>query len=176
MIWDRFIRAFHWCFASGVLLNYLLLEGGDDSHEWLGYGLVGLVLIRVVWGFIGPSNAQFSHFLVGPRRLISSIRRFSSYYRPHRGHSPLAGWMVIFLLSCVVLLGLTGWMQGLDMFWGEDWLQILHEYLGHALIFASLGHVVAVLLIQHRYRIPLIQSMLWKPITKQRIHRRRQTA
>lgn len=162
MVWDRFIRLFHWSLALGIALNYWLLEGGDPPHEWLGYGLLALVLSRVVWGFIGPANARFSQFVVGPRRFLQSLRSPAADYRDHTGHSPLASWMIVFLLTLVAVVAISGWMQELDAFWGEDWVQNLHEYAGHTLIGAAGMHVSAVLWIQHRYRLGLIQSMLWK--------------
>ncbi len=37
--------------------------------------------------------------------------------------------------GCLVLgLGLSGWMQTLDAFWGEEWLQDIHLILGNTLI------------------------------------------
>ncbi len=160
MVWDRFIRLFHWSLAIGVALNYWVLEAGGDLHEWLGYALAGLVLARVVWGFTGPPNARFANFIVGPRRFLLSLGVFSEFYRQHRGHSPLAGWMILFLLTCVLLLAVTGWMQDLDAFWGEEWLETSHEYLGNALITAAAVHVAAVFWIQWRYRVPLVRRML----------------
>ncbi len=161
MLWDLFTRVFHWSLALGIALNYWLLEAGDPPHEWLGYALAALVLARVGWGFAGPENARFSSFVVGPRRILRSLRHFADDYREHIGHSPLAGWMILFLLALVLALGITGWMQDLDAFWGEDWLEELHEYLAHLLIAAAAVHVVAVLWIQRRFGLPLVRSM-WR--------------
>ncbi len=152
MVWDRFVRVFHWSLAAGVPLNYWVLEGGEDPHEWLGYGLAALVAARLVWGFRGPPNARFANFVVGPRRILKSLGEFSAFYGEHRGHSPLAGWMILFLLTSVMLLAVTGWMQGLDAFWGEEWLQNVHEYLGNTLITAAALHIAAVFWIQWRTR------------------------
>lgn len=162
MLWDRFIRVFHWTLATGIVLNYWVLEGGDEPHEWLGYGLVALVGARIVWGFVGAANARFRNFVVGPRRIRQSLENFSADYQQHSGHSPLAGWMIVTLLSLVLLVGISGWMQELDAFWGEDWVEELHELAGHALIAAACVHITAVVWIQRRYRLPLIRSMLWK--------------
>lgn len=161
MVWDRFVRVFHWSLALGIGLNYWVLEAGDDPHEWLGYALAALVGARIVWGFRGPQNARFSDFVVGPRRVLYSLRNFAGDYREHRGHSPLAGWMILFMLVNVIALAVTGWMQGLDAFWGDEWLEVLHETLGNSLIGAAAVHVTAVLWIQWRFRLPLLRSMLW---------------
>ena len=164
MVWDRFVRFFHWSLASGIVLNYWVLEAGDDPHEWLGYGLAALVGARIVWGFRGPANARFCHFVVGPRRVLHSLKHFAEDYREHTGHSPLAGWMILFMFTCVIGLAVTGWMQGLDAFWGDETLEVTHEWMGNALIGAAGLHVAAVLWIQRRYKVPLIQSITGKYI------------
>lgn len=167
MIWDRFIRIFHWSLASGIVANYWILEAGEDAHEWLGYGLAALVSARIAWGFIGPPNARFAHFVVGPNRVLHSLRHFADDYREHSGHSPLAGWMVLFMFANVVGLAITGWMQGLDAFWGDETLEITHEWLGNSLIGAAGLHISAVLFIQQRFRVPLLQSITgWGASTK----------
>jgi len=160
VIWDRFVRTFHWSLALGVVANYWILEGGDDSHEWLGYALGTLVVARIGWGLADTGAARFSNFIVGPRQLWNSLPRFGDTYRTHMGHSPLAGWMIALQLGLVVLIVVTGWLQELDAFWGEDWPQDLHEWSSDLLIVTAVLHVLAVILIQWRYRIPLVQSML----------------
>lgn len=166
MVWDRFVRLFHWTLAVGVVANYWILEGGDDLHEWLGYALAALVGVRIIWGLTGPKEARFSSFIVGPGRVARSLVHFADDYREHTGHSPLAGWMIIMLLALVLGLAMTGWMQDLDAFWGEEWLQDLHEILGDGLIAAASIHVAAVFFIQWRFRVPLLRSMIggrWAP-------------
>lgn len=163
MLWGRFVRVFHWFFAVSILLNYWLLEGGEELHEWLGYALTGLVVARIVWGFIGgAANARFTTFVVRPRRIVKSLSSPAEDYREHKGHSPLGGWMMLFMLTLALCVGVSGWMQELDMFWGEDWVQWLHEYSSDGLIVAAAVHVVAIFWIQRRYKLPLVQSMLWK--------------
>lgn len=160
MIWDRFVRIFHWSLAAGILLNYWVLEAGDPPHEWLGYSLMALVGARILWGFIGSQPARFANFVVGPGKVIHNIRHFAAAYQQHRGHSPLAGWMILTLLTLTLATGFTGWLQEWDAFWGEEWPQTLHEWLANTLLAAAGVHVAAVLFIQWRFRVPLVRSML----------------
>ena len=68
-VWDPFVRVFHWLTASLFLGNFLLsddglwLEGGNRLHRWVGYTLAGLVIARVIWGFIGSYHARFRSFV-----------------------------------------------------------------------------------------------------------------
>ncbi len=42
--------------------------------------------------------------------------------------------MMLSLMALVLALGLTGYLQTTDMFWGEEWLEELHEGLAYTLL------------------------------------------
>ncbi len=51
-VWDPFVRVFHWLLAAAVLIDWFT----DDPlwlHTWLGYLAAILVVLRVIWGYIG---------------------------------------------------------------------------------------------------------------------------
>jgi cytochrome b len=78
-------------------------------HTWLGYLAAGLVILRIVWGFIGPENAQFINFVRGPRLVleyVAGLARFSS--RRYLGHSPAGGAMIVALLVMISATIVTG--------------------------------------------------------------------
>ena len=58
-VWDAFIRIFHWSVVTLFVTAYLT----RDTYEWVhiaaGYGIVGLVVVRLIWGVIGSSHARF---------------------------------------------------------------------------------------------------------------------
>lgn len=58
------------------------------------------------------------------------------------GHNPAGGWMIVALLVCLILLGLTGRLYLTDAFWGEGWLANVHADLGYALCFLVVLHVL----------------------------------
>jgi cytochrome b len=60
----------------------------------------------------------------------------------------------------VLALGITGWMQGLDAFWGEEWLQELHEVLGDALLISAGLHAASALIMGRIERTRLIKAMV----------------
>ncbi len=160
VVWDKFIRFFHWSIAILFLLDYWLIEGGEDLHNWIGYAIALLVLLRVVWGFIGTPTARFKSFWPSKASVKQYIQQFPNKTSYTGGHNPLGGMMIIFLLFMLFLTALSGWMRGLDMFWGEGWVQLFHEYSAHVLQASVVIHVVAVLITQKLTGIALIMPMI----------------
>ena len=57
VIWDKYVRLFHWSVATLFLLDFWVLEGGDPPHNWVGYAIGFLLIGRILWGFIGSHNS-----------------------------------------------------------------------------------------------------------------------
>lgn len=165
--WDRFVRAFHWSNAALVVTTYFWLEGGEKPHEWAGYGVGALLAARVVWGFIGSTHARFATFFPTPSRLGKYLGNFPAALRDagdhQQGHNPLGAVMIFALLMLLAVCCVTGWMQTTDHWWGEEWVQTLHEYTAHTLVICAGTHVLAVLLIQRISGAPLVRRMLGAP-------------
>lgn len=160
-VWDRFVRAFHWTLVSCVLLNYFVLEEGEAPHEWVGYLAAALVVARFVWGFIGSRHARFSDFFPTPSRLRQHVQAMrSGQVAHHWGHNPLGALMMLLLMSLVLSLGVTGWMQGTDAYFGEEWLQNLHAFIANALLASAGLHAGAALLMGRIERTRLVKAMV----------------
>lgn len=160
-VWDRFVRFFHWTLVACVLTNSFILDDGETVHQWAGYLASALVLSRVVWGFIGSRYARFAEFIPTPKRIANHVRGLlSGHMECHRGHNPLGALMMLALMGLVLGLGLTGWMQGLDAFWGEAWLQDLHEVLGEVLIVMVGLHAAAAIVMGRMERTRLVKAMV----------------
>ncbi|MFY8087019.1 MAG: cytochrome b/b6 domain-containing protein, partial [Rubrivivax sp.] len=133
-VWDAFVRLFHWGTVLGVVLNLWVLEEGETAHRYVGYALCAGVLLRVVWGFVGTRHARFASFWPTRQRLSLHWQALKARQPDaHAGHNPLGALAMLMLMALVLLLGLTGWMQGTDAFWGDEWLEELHEGLATAL-------------------------------------------
>lgn len=160
-VWDPFVRVFHWTLVACVLGNYFLINDGEDLHQALGYLACALVTARVVWGFIGSKHARFADFFPTPQRLKTHLSRLlSGESDPHPGHNPLGAVMMLTLLMLVIALGVTGYLQGTDRFWGEEWLQELHELIASLLIAFAAVHVLAAIVMSRIERTNLVRAMI----------------
>ena len=160
-VWDRFVRVFHWSLVSCVLLNQFVLEAGETAHTWVGYLASALVLARIVWGFIGSRHARFADFFPTPARLRAHWQALRAGEKPHHlGHNPFGALMMLALMALVLALGVTGFLQGTDAFWGVEWVQELHEGLAETLVWLAALHAAAALVMGRMERTRLIKAMV----------------
>ncbi len=159
-VWDRFVRLFHWTLVSCVIIDYAVLDDGNALHRWLGYLAAALVIARVVWGFVGTPHARFSDFFPTVKRIRHHFDgMLSGAPERHDGHNPLGAMMILALMFQVLAVCVTGWMQTLDAFWGEEWLQVLHEQAATLLIALATIHALAAIVMGRLERTHLIRAM-----------------
>lgn len=110
LVWDRFVRFFHWSLVITFALAYWSAKAGKhELHAWLGYFLVVLVLARLVWGMIGSFHARFSNFVHSPTIVLRYLKAIATNHpRRFLGHNPAGGIMVVALLATLVCITFTG--------------------------------------------------------------------
>lgn len=161
VVWDPVVRLFHWLVVAGFALNMFLTEEGKLVHHWVGYAILAAVAFRLVWGFIGTKHARFSDFVPSPQHLLIYGNALLAQREPrYVGHNPFGALMMVALAGLLVLCGVTGWMQGLDAYWGEEWVQELHKAAANAILVLASFHVVAAIVESLRHRENLIWSMV----------------
>ncbi|WP_135503314.1 cytochrome b/b6 domain-containing protein [Roseovarius aestuariivivens] len=160
-VWDPFLRVFHWTLASSFVANAFFIDEDVPAHEWLGYALVVLVGLRLIWGLIGPHHARFSSFAPSQTELTGQVADIAlRRRRTHLGHSPLGALMIANLLLTVLAIGATGYLMTTNVFWGVEWVEEAHEALVLWAEFSVLAHIAAVLLESLRTGVNLPRSMI----------------
>ncbi len=159
-VWDPLVRVFHWSLASLFLANFFT-EDGELVHRWFGYAILILIAVRFVWGWIGTRHARFSDWVAGPRRVRHYLgERLAGRSRRQLGHNPGAAVMILALLAGVLLVAFTGWLQTTDSFFGDDWLEDLHEALAYGVLGLIVVHVLAAVGESVHYGENLIAAMI----------------
>ena len=159
-VWDPVVRTFHWTLVVAFFGAFVLTDL-RDIHRPLGYVAVSAVAVRVVWGFVGTRYARFGSFVPRPRTFLAYVRdSFRGREGRYLGHNPAGGAMVVALIGIVALLGVTGWMMGLDTFWGEDWVKEVHETVANLAVALVALHVGGVVWESRRHRENLVAAMI----------------
>jgi len=99
-VWDPFVRIGHWVLVGGFLVCYLTEGEPEWLHEWSGYAVAVTVILRVIWGFIGPKYARFSDFVRSPVAALEYMKGAFSGSGKQRfiGHNPAGGLMAVAML------------------------------------------------------------------------------
>ena len=111
MVWDPLIRGGHWTIVTAFALAYFAEEDLLSVHVWAGYVVGVAVVIRTLWGFVGPNRARFSDFIYPPRAIrayLNDLVRLRAVR--YVGHSPAGGAMVVVLLLMLASTVVTGVM------------------------------------------------------------------
>ena len=182
-LWDPLVRLTHWGIAAGILLNGLVIEDSSLVHVWLGYGVLALLALRLIWGLLGTEEARFSSF---PPSFSAAVRHAADLLagkrQMHRSHNPLGALMAYALWGALSVVLLTGVMLESDPFpdrgsaheiaasfeaaeAGEsggflgEVVEALHESAGDLLLFLAALHVGGVLLQSRLSSVNLIRRM-----------------
>lgn len=160
-VWDPFVRVFHWSLFTLLVANAFVLDDESKLHHWVGYTAAGLVIARVVWGFIGTPYARFSNFPPSAGQAVEQVTDIvTGRKKIHLGHTPLGALMIYNLLAAVLVICLSGYLMTTDMFWGEEWPEELHAAAVTWVEISVLLHVAAVVFESIRTRVNLPRAMV----------------
>jgi cytochrome b len=174
-VWDAFVRIFHWLLVVAFFTAYFVDPEDSPVHVLAGYTVLGLVLVRLVWGFVGSEHARFADFVYRPSvvlgYLVDTVRLRAKRYL---GHSPGGGAMVVVLLIALLATTVSGlmvygadqhagplasWMAGMSE-QGEHALEEIHGAMANVTLALVLLHVIGVAVASLSHRENLVRSML----------------
>ncbi|MGR4001342.1 MAG: cytochrome b/b6 domain-containing protein [Alphaproteobacteria bacterium] len=115
--WDAPTRITHWALAALVIAAYITGDGlgktwGEDLslHRTIAVWIVGLLIFRLIWGFVGNAQAKFHNFPFGLDELQDDVKTFASRSKSkhHPGHGPTGAWATAAILIIVLLQVVSG--------------------------------------------------------------------
>ncbi|WP_144210134.1 cytochrome b/b6 domain-containing protein [Shewanella donghaensis] len=114
-VWDIPTRLFHWLTVILLFSLWWTADAGEmEWHQVCAYSFLGLIIFRLLWGFIGSDTAKFSGFVAGPNKVAKYLT--GKVKEPVVGHNPMGGYMVMLMLMVLVLQLITGLFASDDIF------------------------------------------------------------
>ncbi|MBS1270827.1 MAG: hypothetical protein MAG794_01795 [Gammaproteobacteria bacterium] len=108
-VWDPLVRFGHWIPVAALLVAYFTEEGALTLHARAGYVVGAVLVLRIVWGFIGTPHARFSDFLYSPGTALAYLRDLlRGRAKRYIGHSPAGGAMVFLLIISLAATAFSG--------------------------------------------------------------------
>lgn len=174
-VWDLPTRVFHWTLVALVAGAFVTEKMGGNAMVWhgrIGLAILGLLVFRIAWGFLGSTYARFGQFVRGP----AVIRDYLKGRWHGLGHTPLGALSVLALLSVLSVQAITGLFASEDdvAFEGplyplvssrmSDWITEIHEAMEGPLLLLVAAHIAAILFYIHVKKDSLVKPMLtgWK--------------
>jgi cytochrome b len=175
-VWDLPTRLFHWLLAVSVVSSVVTANVGGNAMLWhfrLGLFALGLLMFRIVWGFVGGRWSRFASFAYAPATLLRYLR---GDVRPSEhldaGHNPLGSLSVFALLLVLAAQVATGLVADdeianvgpLNRFVSNATARTAtawHHGWGQWLIVGLVGlHVAAIVVYRVRRKVDLVGPML----------------
>lgn len=162
---DAFTRTLHALLAMSFLGAYITAESEIFRlvHVTLGYTLGGLLLVRVVWGLLGPRHARLSALLGKLRGLGAWLQGLghglggvqASWRQGQNLYMALSVVAVLLAIAPVVLSGYVTYQE-----WTGEWMEEVHEFFGNFMLVAVLAHICGVVVLSLLRRRNLAIPML----------------
>lgn len=159
LVWDIPVRLFHWLLVLCLFGQWLTTEVLDDAmdiHFYIGYFTLGLIIFRLIWGFVGTKYAKFNNFISGFMTMLTYLQSVTS--KQHTlsiGHNSVGGLILPAVIILVGLQAISGLFTTDDIVYSgpyydsanteiQEWMQWLHHNIFDVLL-AIIGlHLVAI--------------------------------
>ncbi|SMO88597.1 cytochrome b/b6 domain-containing protein [Fodinibius sediminis] len=163
-VYDWPTRIFHWLFAFLFLGAYLIVETVDDKnplftlHMMAGLTIGFLLILRIIWGFVGTTYARFSSFKMNPGELIRYLKEaVVTKTKRYLGHNPASSYAAVIMFICAAGLAITGVIMTGG---GEtDFYEETHELLANIFLITVVAHVGGIIFHHIKHRDSLWLSM-----------------
>ena len=155
-VWDLPVRLTHWSFA--LLIPAMWYTAENSLWYWhtrMGAALLGLLVFRIIWGFVGTRTARFAVFVRGPSTILAYLRGDDPGSK-RIGHNPLGALAVLGLIGVMLVQvgmglfagdpydGATGPLNSLVGVMTADTLTELHEAFFYVVLALVGLHIVTI--------------------------------
>jgi cytochrome b len=174
-VWDPLVRFFHWGLVASFTITFVTEDDLLGLHVQAGYVVLGLVSIRLLWGFVGPRYARWSDFVTGPAEILAYLKAVIQFRAArHLGHNPAGGAMVVALMLSLTATGISGvavygaqelsgpmapLFIGLSDGWAHS-LEDVHEVLANLTLLLVFLHLAGVAWACLQHRENLVRAMI----------------
>lgn len=171
-VWDPLIRLFHWILVLACSVAYFTQEKDYELHLQSGYLVLGLVGLRVLWGFLGTTHARFRDFVFSPGEVVRYLKSVAAgSAQRYMGHNPAGGMMVVAMLLNLLIITLSGVaLDGAEnragpladsmLFLYTDMIKSLHELATDIWVVMVALHLLGVVHTSIVHRENLVRSMV----------------
>ena len=174
-VWDAPTRLFHWSLVACFIGLVISSQIGGAAMVWhfrFGYGVLTLLLFRLVWGFQGGYWSRFATFSYSPNALWRYLR---GHGEPRRqvGHNPMGALSVFAMLAFLGLQVASGLISDdeiaatgpLTRFFSADWVAYAtyyHKEIGKLVLLMLVTlHIAAIGFHYSTKNESLIRPMLY---------------
>jgi cytochrome b len=174
-VWDLPTRLFHWSLVAVFAFQYITVELLDDAmqlHFYGGYVALGIILFRIIWGFVCTYHARFSNFVYSPNTAFSYAKDSAKgNAQTYLGHNPLGGYSVLVILAVMLTQASSGLFMTDDIFLDGPYYGVMGDsiddimnFLHHNAITVMYGlialHLVAIIWYSVKKKQKLVPAMI----------------
>jgi cytochrome b len=163
-VYDWPTRIFHWLFALLFVVAYVIAETVSDEsslfslHIMAGLTIGFILILRIIWGFVGTTYARFSSFKLNPVELLQYLKdAVITKTKNYLGHNPASSYAAVIMFICAAGLAITGVIMtgGSE----SDFYEETHELLANIFLITVVAHVGGIIFHHLKHRDSLWSSM-----------------
>lgn len=175
-VWDLGVRFFHWALLILVVTSFVTAKIGGNAvtyHAWSGYAILTLLVFRILWGFVGGTQARFTSFIKGPAACIGYVKGMFNRDRHETtlGHNAVGGLSVLAMLLALLFQAVSGLFVNDDIAfegplykWAgkelSDKLMSLHSLNEKVIVTLVILHLSAIAFYFFYHRENLVKPMI----------------
>lgn len=165
LAYDLPTRIFHWLFAILFTVSFFIANVIDDDSALYAYHMLSgilmsvLVVLRILWGFIGTRYSRFSTFMLSLKSLLdySSALVFGKT-KKYMNHNPASSYAAIIMFCFTLALLVTGLLMSNHIY--KDFFEEVHELVANGFLIIVLLHIAGVLFHHLRHRDGILWTMI----------------